>query len=200
MTDTEKPEGLWPDGAPLPEAMRGDAEKGLTEEVVWFRLFKLNNLLSRPFFSRFAEKYQITLTDWRIIMTLALVSEGAAHELCDATGMHPMNVSRSLASLRRQGRVAERRDPLNRRRKIITLTEEGRALYEGLMPHLRKFTRFIFGSMSAEDVAAFARLVESLTAHVESVDPGSPLLVDEAALAHPPAAPPARRRGRRLDE
>ena len=45
-----------------------------------------------------------------------------------------MNVSRAVAGLRKQGRVAERRDAGNRRRKLLTLTAEGQRLYRAMVP------------------------------------------------------------------
>src|SRR5688572_12591054 len=101
---------------PSPETLGGPA---FSQQTVWYRLMKLTNLINRPFFSRFAERYHLTINDARVLMTLASMQEAAAHELCDATGMHAMNVSRSVATLRRQGRITERRDPNNRRRKIL---------------------------------------------------------------------------------
>src|SRR3569833_1089008 len=70
------------------------------------QLLKLSNLVGRPFFTHFAERYDLTMNDARVLMALASERQAASHELCDATGMHPMNVSRSVARLRRQGRLA----------------------------------------------------------------------------------------------
>jgi len=159
----------------------------LAHPVVLFRLLKLSNLLTRPFFAHFSDRYDLSLNDLRILMMLATMREAAAHEIGEAVGIHPMNVSRSVAILRRQGRLEERRDPVNRRRKILSLTEEGRALSSKLTPHVRKISEFAFSSMSRAEEESFGKLLEVLAAKLETVDPSSPLLIDSERLD---AAPP----------
>ena len=92
--------------------------------LLLYRLLKLTNLISRPFFAQDAERYQISMNELRVLMTLALapLREAASHVLVDAAGMHPMNVSRAVAALRRHGRVQQCTDPHNRRRKLLHLT------------------------------------------------------------------------------
>lgn len=148
-----------------------------------YRLLKLSNLIGRPFFTHFAVRYDLTMNELRVLMTLGSMSEAASHELCDATGMHPMNVSRSVARLRRQGRIIERSDPSNRRRKILTPTPEGWALYRRLTPHVKVLSQFLFDSLSQQEAELLARLLGRLTERLEAVDLNSPLLIDARALA-----------------
>lgn len=142
-----------------------------SQKSVWYRLMKLTNLINRPFFARFAEYYQLTINDARVLVTLASMPEAAAHELCDATGMHPMNVSRSVATLRRQGRISERRDPENRRRKILRLTSKGWTVCRTFVPDMERMSEFLFESMSPLEVHSLSRLVDLLIARLETDDP-----------------------------
>ena len=72
-------------------------EPGLDEAYprLLYHLLKLSNLVGRPFFTHFAARHDLTLNDARVLLSLASVRQAASHELCDMTGMHPMNVSRS---------------------------------------------------------------------------------------------------------
>ena len=158
-----------------------------------YRLLKLSNLIGRPFFAHFSDRYDLTMNDLRVLMTLGPMGEAASHELCQITGMHPMNVSRSVARMRRQGRIAERSDPTNRRRKILTPTDAGQDLYERLVPHVKVIAEFLFDTLSAEEAEALSRLVDKLSRKLESVDLNSSALIDVEALkreAHPPAVLP----------
>jgi len=65
-----------------------DRDTVLSQHTVWYRLMKLTNLINRPFFARHAGRYHLTINDARVLVALASMSEGAAHELCAATGMH----------------------------------------------------------------------------------------------------------------
>lgn len=138
--------------------------------LLLYRLLKLTNLISRPFFAQDAERYQISMNELRVLMTLALapLREAASHELVDAAGMHPMNVSRAVAALRRHGRVQQRTDPNNRRRKLLQLTPEGLALYRNLLPHVQQIATRLFATMSGEEVATLSRLIDTMTARLES--------------------------------
>ena len=173
-------------------------EPGLDETYprLLYRLLKLSNLINRPFFTHFADRHDLTLNDVRVLMGLAHAAQAASHELCEATGMHPMNVSRSVARLRRQGRVIEQADPANRRRKLLTPTEEGWALYHKLAPHVKVLSEFVFDSLSQREVEFLSSLIAGLSERLETVDLNSPQLVDAEALEReldaPPAAPPPR--------
>ncbi|HUN24930.1 MAG TPA: MarR family winged helix-turn-helix transcriptional regulator [Steroidobacteraceae bacterium] len=165
------------ESSPPDDEVRRAADGGaaLSQQTVWYRLMKLTNLINRPFFSRYAERYHLTINDARVLVTLASSPEAAAHELCDATGMHPMNVSRSVAALRRQGRISERRDPLNRRRKILRLTPKGWAACRAFVPDMNCMSDFLLSSMSPLEVEFLGRLVDQLIARLETVDSRSGL-------------------------
>ncbi len=163
-------------------------------------LLKLTNLVGRPFFTHFAERYDLTMNDARVLLSLASLGQAASHELCDATGMHPMNVSRSVARLRRQGRIVERTDPGNRRRKLLTPTEAGLDLDRKLTPHIQALSEFVFANLSQREVEFLGSLVAVLSERLGSVDLNSPQLIDAEALERdavepPPPPKPLRRPG-----
>lgn len=156
-------------------------------------LTKLSNLVGRPFFSHFADRYDLTRNDVNVLLTMAEMREAAAHELCRVTGMHPMNVSRSVARLRRQGRISERSDPANRRRKILTLTPEGWDLDRRLRPHVKAMSEFLCTSLTELEADFMGKLLRRLIERLQAVDLNSPILIDQDALdqageADPPAS------------
>lgn len=186
-------------GAAPEQADSGGPAADTAHPRMLHRLMKLSNLIGRPFFTHFAERYDLTMNDLRVLMALGGMSEAASHEICRAIGMHPMNMSRSVARLRRQGRIIERGDPVNRRRKILTPTPEGWALYGRLSPHVKALSEFVFGSLSPLEAEMLGKLLDVLIQRLESVDLNSPRLIDEAALARQleeeeEEAPPAPRR------
>lgn len=152
-------------------AARSDGEPDalFAPHVVWYRLRKLTDLINRPFFSSFAKHHDISINEWRILATLGWMGEAASHELCDTTGMHPMNVSRAVAQLRRRGHISERTDPANRRRKILAITPEGKVLFDKSLPGLRKVTDFLLSSMSPLEIEILSKLVDALISSLESV-------------------------------
>ena len=176
-------------GIDLGSALEPDSGAGPRAELdqprprLLYRLLKLSNLVGRPFFTHFADRYDLTLNDVRVLMSLGYVVQAASHELCDSTGMHPMNVSRSVARLKRQGRIADRADPDNRRRKLLTPTEEGWAIYRTLSPHVKALSEFTLANLSEREVDFLSSLIAVLAERLESVGLGSPQLIDAAALS-----------------
>lgn len=166
-----------------PAAAAADPRNG--HIVLLGRLLKLSNLVTRPFFVFFAERYDLSLNELRVLMILASMERAAAHELCEATGMHPMNVSRAVATLRRNDRISAQPDPDNRRRKILSLTPRGRNLHRMLVPHVTKISDFLFESMSPLEVEFLGKLMSKLVRRLDAVDASSPLLIDERALSMP---------------
>jgi DNA-binding MarR family transcriptional regulator len=174
----------------LSGAARGREAQPSHPELL-YRLLKLTNLIGRPFFSHLSDRYDLTMNDLRVLMTLAPMGEAASHELCQVTGMHPMNVSRTVARLRRQGRIEERADPVNRRRKILRPTREGLEVYEAITPHVKVISEFLFDSLSPLEAEFLSKLIDTLSRRLEAVDLNSPVLIDADALAQEaePAGP-----------
>ena len=95
--------------------------------VMLHQLLKLTNRLMAPFSTHLAHRYKISLNEFRLLMTIGALGRSASHELAELTGVNVMSVSRAVATLERHGRIEVVRDPANRRRKWLTLTEEGAA-------------------------------------------------------------------------
>lgn len=145
------------------------------------QLLKLSNLVTRPFFVFLAGPFSLNHNELRVLMTLASMREAAAHEVAKAAGMHPMNVSRAVASLTRAGRISARRD-VDGRRKILSLTSDGLELHKALVPHVRRVAEVMCESMSSLEAEFFAKLLTKLVERLDALAPTDPMLIDAAAL------------------
>ena len=99
------------------------------EVVLLHRLLKLTNRLMAPFSTHLSHRHRISLNEFRLLMTIGALGRTASHEVAEVTGVNAMSVSRAVATLERHGRVAVEIDDGNRRRKWLTLTEEGERLH-----------------------------------------------------------------------
>ena len=135
--------------------------------LVLYRLLKLSNLISQPFFADDAARYQISMNELRVLTTLAPLGEAASHEIGAVAGMHPMNVSRAVAALVRQKRIQQRPDPDNRRRKLLTLTPKGWKLHDDLMPHVRQVAGKVFATLAPEEIEVLSRLIDKMTVQLD---------------------------------
>jgi len=134
------------------------------------RLLKLTNRLMAPFSTHLAHRYRISLNEFRMLMTIGGLGRTASHELAELTGVNVMSVSRAVAILERNGRIRVTRDPGNRRRKWLELTEEGQRLYDAMLPQSQKVADYLLSDLSGGDVAKLEHLVDTLIATLEAED------------------------------
>lgn len=140
-----------------------------TTKALPFRLLKLTNLVSRPFFGQTAKKYQLTLNEWRTIFVLANHPGIPAVDISGHTGLLPMNISRSLAALRKLAYITEAPDPRDMRRTLVWLTREGVQAYQVIADSARADARRLFADIPPQDLETFSRVVDLLIARTESL-------------------------------
>lgn len=133
-------------------------------------LLKLNNRLMAPFSTHLAHRYRISLNEFRLLMTIGALDRTASHEVAELTGVNVMSVSRAVATLQRHGRVAVVRDEGNRRRKWLTLTDEGRRLYEAMRPQSDKVADYLFDGLAPAELDGLADMVSRLIERLEATD------------------------------
>jgi DNA-binding MarR family transcriptional regulator len=134
------------------------------------QLLKLTNRLMAPFSTHLSHRYKISLNEFRMLMTIGALSQTASHELADMTGVNVMSVSRAVATLERHGRIKVVPDPKNRRRKWLTLTDEGRRLYEAMRPQSEKVADYLFSDLSEAETSQLATILTRLIDTLEATD------------------------------
>ena len=143
-------------------------QAGGDKAAMLHQLLKLTNRLMAPFSTHLAHRYKISLNEFRLLMTIGRLGRTASHELAEITGVNVMSVSRAVATLQRHGRIEVVRDTANRRRKWLTLTEEGQRLYAIMRPQGEKVAAYLVSDLSDGETAQLgtilARLIDTLEA------------------------------------
>ncbi len=134
------------------------------------RLLKLTNRLMAPFSTHLSHRYRISLNEFRVLMTIGALKQTASHEVAELTGVNAMSISRAVATLERHGRIAVSVDEANRRRKWLSLTEEGERLYKLMKPQSEQVAHYLFDAISSAELAAFGDIVEKLIERLDATD------------------------------
>ena len=134
------------------------------------QLLKLTNRLMAPFSTHLAHRYKISLNEFRLLMTIGALGRSASHELAELTGVNVMSVSRAVQTLQRHGRIKVVRDTANRRRKWLTLTEEGERLYTIMRPQSEKVADYLFSDLSGAETAQLGTILTRLIDTLEARD------------------------------
>ena len=143
---------------------------GSEKAAMLHQLLKLTNRLMAPFSTHLAHRYRISLNEFRLLMTIGGLGRTASHELAELTGVNVMSVSRAVATLQRHGRIEVVRDPANRRRTWLTLTEEGERLYAIMRPQSEKVADYLFSELETGEIAQLETILTRLIATLEARD------------------------------
>src|SRR5208282_3320316 len=97
-------------------------------------MLRFASLISRPMRDGVADPAGFSSNELRILMALSGEGESAGHDLAELMGMHAMNVSRALASLRKMGHVEPVKNTKNRRLKPYRISARGATARAALVP------------------------------------------------------------------
>jgi len=130
-------------------------------------LLKLASLINRPMLANVATPAELSLNELRVLMSLAGEGAAAAHDLADLMGMHPMAVSRAVSTLRENAMIQETRDPGNRRRKVLALTDAGWAAYAAMLPKAEDVATRLFAALTLTERLAVQGPLDKLIGRLE---------------------------------
>ncbi len=139
------------------------------QDFLPYQLSILANTVSRSLAARYANEFDLTIPQWRVMAVLGRESGLSANELVERTAMDKVGVSRAVAGLVRVNRVEQRDDPADGRRRLLRLTPSGRGVYRRIVPRALDFERTLLSALDRLDRAALKRLLPSLLEAVNRV-------------------------------
>jgi DNA-binding MarR family transcriptional regulator len=106
----------------------------------------------------------LTFTQMKVLMTLAGASEQAPglKPFAESLGLSLPSVSRAVDGLVKRGLVARAEDPADRRQRLLTLTEDGRALSGQIMAARLAGLEHFAASLEGEERELLDRALELL--------------------------------------
>ncbi|MDZ4692301.1 MarR family winged helix-turn-helix transcriptional regulator [Terricaulis sp.] len=139
------------------------------EEFLPYRLSILSNRISRAIAARYAETFNLTIPEWRIIAVLGRAEALSAKDIAEATEMDKVAVSRAVARLVAAKRVAARADRADARRQNLSLTREGESVYARIAPIALASERKLLAALDARERAQLDALLDRLLSAARSL-------------------------------
>ncbi|MCU0814506.1 MAG: MarR family winged helix-turn-helix transcriptional regulator, partial [Burkholderiaceae bacterium] len=102
-----------------------------------YRLALLADAVSRSMAQIYAERFDLSRDEWRVLAALAGTSPARTAMVIERTTLDKVSVSRALARLERKGLIARDTDPDDSRGRLIRLLPAGRALFRKIVPMVR---------------------------------------------------------------
>jgi DNA-binding MarR family transcriptional regulator len=104
------------------------------ERFLPYRLSVLANTISTAIATAYAERFGLSIPEWRVLAVLARTPGLSAAQVAERTAMDKVAVSRAVAALARSRRVERTVEEADRRRARLRLTARGAAVYEEVAP------------------------------------------------------------------
>jgi DNA-binding MarR family transcriptional regulator len=91
------------------------------------------NKLSRSATVLYQKRFGVNVTEWRILVLLAVEPGIPASRICHVIGFDKGPVSRTLSIMQQRGLITVKVDPNDGRTHSITLTPKGRAIHDDIV-------------------------------------------------------------------
>lgn len=158
--------GQWPVARP-PAACDDIAMMDL-QDFFPYRLAVLAEQVSLAVADVYAERFDISRQEWRILVVVGARDEMSTTDIGRTTTLEKMQVSRAIQSLEDRGFVRRTEAPDDRRQKMVALTATGRTLYRRVVPVAMERAAAILGQLTPRELEQFnatmARIADAAAA------------------------------------
>jgi DNA-binding MarR family transcriptional regulator len=122
-----------------------------------FRLNRLAAEVSSALASEYQQRYGLDIPEWRVLATLGFRDDAcSAQYISHCTRTHKSTISRAVTALMQRQLVERVENEDDRREFSLRMTRKGRALYEELIPRLKRREQEILSCLTAKERENFA--------------------------------------------
>jgi DNA-binding MarR family transcriptional regulator len=140
------------------------SEPALTlETFLPYRLNRLAELVSHALSRIYAEQYEISIPEWRIVATLGQFHTMTARDIGKHSKMNKTKVSRATASLEAKDIIRRAPNPEDMREAFLALSPAGRKMYSAIVPDALEFNASLLSILNREECGDLDKLVVKLT-------------------------------------
>jgi DNA-binding MarR family transcriptional regulator len=127
-----------------------------------YRLAVVSEAVSRSLAAVYAERFNLSRDEWRVLAALALRDDIKSTELAALTTLDKMQVSRALTRMERDGLLEREPDPADRRNLIVRLLPAGRALYRKIVPMAQAREAYLLEGLDPQERATLSSALDKL--------------------------------------
>ncbi len=140
------------------------AELLVLEDFLPYRLSILSNRISLAIAARYADAFDLTISEWRIIAVLGRRPGLTAKEIAEATEMDKVAVSRAVAKLTAAKRIRASADREDARRQRLQLTAQGEDVHARIAPMALASEQKLVTALDARERETLDALLDRLLA------------------------------------
>ncbi|MEQ9259753.1 MAG: MarR family winged helix-turn-helix transcriptional regulator [Roseovarius sp.] len=140
---------------------------------VGYRMAFIVNFFREPNMRRMERETGLIRPELTVLICLNFRQGLNARDICEITEQPSNTVSRAVNALLAKGLVTSTRDPVDTRRKLLGLTDEGQRLHDRVMAIFAESERRMLEALTGEEVETLTRLLDKLARDVARWSPGT---------------------------
>ena len=141
------------------------ARKLILDRFLPYRLSVASNAVSTRISNAYRKRFGLRIPEWRLVTILAETDRITPARLGEVTRMDKIAVSRAASALIERGLVRTFENPADGRSHLLSLTDEGRALYGEMAPMALAAEAELFRDFTPDE----RRQIDALLRRVEAV-------------------------------
>lgn len=115
-------------------------------------------------------RHGITFRQWQVLACLALSKEASQGDLAEQLGIEGATLVGVLDRMERDGWIRRHPCPLDRRKKIIRVTEQVAPIWATIVQCAHRVRHIATADISSEDLATTFRVLEKMWANLGAAD------------------------------
>ena len=127
------------------------------------------NKLSRTATVLYQKRFDVNVTEWRILVLLAIEPGISAARICHVIGFDKGPVSRTLSIMRERGLVTIKTDPKDGRTHSISLTPKGREIHDQIIGVALERERRLLSCLQHDEREMLIRLLARVHGNLAAV-------------------------------
>lgn len=131
-------------------------------ELLSFRLTSLAQVSDANGQRWLLQDHDLRLLEWRVIGLTATLDPARFSELAQILNIDKGQLSRIISRLTRRGLVEMQRDPEDLRGRVMSLSDQGRAIYHQVLPGAIRKNQEMVQDLTMEEVRTLFSLLDKL--------------------------------------
>ncbi len=152
-----------------PEPQPKPVKELILEDFLPYRLAILSHTVSTSIERAYYRNFGLTIPEWRVIAILGRFPGLSAVEVAERTMMDKVAVSRAVTKLIKGGRIDREFADSDRRRSILTLSEDGHKVHDEIAPLALGIEADLLHGLSDDEVSTLNSVIERLLARARFI-------------------------------
>ena len=132
------------------------------ENFLPYRLAVLSNTVSTTVARAYDKRFKVSIPEWRVIAILGRFPGLSAVEVAERTMLDKVAVSRAVTKLIKAGRINREFADADRRRSILTLSDDGRKVHDEIAPLALAMEDDLLHGLTDEQIETLNTVIERL--------------------------------------